>query len=412
MLSEEVTEQLVERLVNRLENVNTNVLKKIAYDISRLGKLSTSDAQRLAQVLKYGGNYEKITQELAKVLNVNINEIYEMFEELAKKDVEFAKKFYDYRKINYIPFDENKALKSQVQAIARQTAETYINMANTSAIGFSVRDSRGKIIFKGLKETYFNAIDNAVLSVSQGKETFDTELRRIINELGNSGIKTLDYASGRSVRLDSAVRMHLQGALRDLHNDLQQQIGQEFGSDGIEISVHSAPAIDHQDVQGRQFSNEEYKNFQLGITAKDYKGNTYLPTIINENLRITDRRPISELNCYHYIFSIVLGVSNPEYSDEQLQNIIDKNNKGFDLDDKHYSMYEGTQLQRKLESEIRKQKDKQIMARQSGQNDLAMKSQLKINQLINKYNELNEISGLKPKANRLSVSGYRKIGVR
>lgn len=66
-------------------------------------------------------------------------------------------------------------------------------------------------------------------------------------------------------------------------------------------------------------------------------------------------------------------------------------------------MYEGTQLQRKIELEIRKKKDIQILARSSGDNELAEASELKIRQLTNKYNELSKISGLQAKKQRLSV---------
>ena len=114
------------------------------------------------------------------------------------------------------------------------------------------------------------------------------------------------------------------------------------------------------------------------------------------------------MNCYHYIFSIVLGASKPAYSDEELKQIIDKNNKGFELDGKHYSMYDGEQLQRKLELEIRKTKDTQIMAKASGNDELVGESQQKITQLTHKYNELSKISGLPTKKERLRVSGYRR----
>ena len=86
---------------------------------------------------------------------------------------------------------------------------------------------------------------------------------KTLKQLGQSGIRTVDYASGYSQRLDSAVRANMQEALTNLTNTLQKQFGEEYGADGIEISVHAAPAIDHQDVQGRQFSKEEYNNFIL-----------------------------------------------------------------------------------------------------------------------------------------------------
>ena len=53
-----------------------------------------------------------------------------------------------------------------------------------------------------------------------------------------------------------------------------------------------------------------------------------------------DKRHIGEYNCYHKIFSIVLGVSKPEYTDKQLNDIRESNLSGFDFEGKHYTMYE------------------------------------------------------------------------
>ena len=71
----------------------------------------------------------------------------------------------------------------------------------------------------------------------------------------------------------------------------------------------------------------------------------------------------------------------------------------------------GTQLQRRIELAIRKQKDTQILARASGDKELIEQSQNKIRLLINKYNDLCKTSGLLPKKQRMSVSGYRKVKV-
>ena len=79
-----------------------------------------------------------------------------------------------------------------------------------------------------------------------------------------------------------------------------------------------------------------------------------------------------------FIFRPISGltfISKPEYSDDELQEIKDRNNEGFEIDGKKYTRYQGTQMQRKLESEIRKQKDIQIMSRASGQDDLVRESQ-------------------------------------
>ena len=407
-MNEETIELLVARLVNRINKANEFFLTKIGESVKKIRELTPTQAQQLIQMLKYGGNYEEIVNEILRLTNLNIQDIDAIFNEMAKKDYAFAEQFYKYRGVEYVPYIENKALLRQVSALASITKQEMFNYARATNLGYSIRDLQGNIKFVGLKETYDRILDTAVLNVGTGVDTFDNAMSKIMKEVGGSGLKTVDYASGRSIRLDSIARMHLKGALRTLHNEVQKQVGEEFDFDGYEISVHSNPAVDHEKIQGRQFSIEEYEKLNNGLEAKDYKGNTYTLDHDHKN----GFRPISTMNCYHYVFSIVLGVNKPEYSEEQLQKIIDDNDKGAIIDGKHYTNYEITQLQRSFERKIRKQKDIQILAKASGNKELVKESQDRITQLTNKYKEISKISGLPTRMDRLKVANYRRISAK
>lgn len=406
MLSDEIIDKVVDRLINRIEQANQYVLLQIGRKVKQISYLKPNEAQKLVNVLKYGGDYEKIVKKLQEITKLNIKDIKKIFEEVAKNDYEFAKQFYDYRNKRYIPFEENTTLQRQIRAIEKLTSEKYIDLARTNALGFSIRNNKGKIIFKGLKQVYNEAIDKAVISVIQGKSTFYEQMHQILKDIGESGLKTLDYESGRSIRLDSAIRMHMEDAIKQLHNETQQQIGEEFDSDGVEITVHLNPAPDHEEVQGKQFSNEEFYKFQNDIDCKSYDG-----TFFASEFEGHDRRSISQYNCKHYTFAIILGVNIPQYSNKQLKEIIDRNDKGFTFNGKHYTMYDGTQLQRQIEREVRKQKDLQMYGLASGDEKIVRDSQIKIRQLNKKYKELSVASGLPTKMQRMRVSGYKRTHI-
>jgi len=247
MLSQEVEEKLAERVATRINDVNALILQKIGENIKILSTLSPSEAYQLGQVLKYGSNYEEIVRELARISGKNIEEIYEIFEKVAQNNKQFAKQFYEYRGINYIPYSKDVALQNQVKSIASITANTYRNISNTRGIGFLFEDINGNITFKNIQQAYYDIIDRGILSISQGKETFQGEMRRIMKQLGNSGLVL--YESGRTRRLDSAVRMNLLDGIRQLNNETTRRFGEEYDADGIEISVHAQPAPDHADIQ-------------------------------------------------------------------------------------------------------------------------------------------------------------------
>lgn len=421
MLSEEVIDKVVERLVNRIEQGNTYVLKKIGESIKKASTLTATSLQELYQLIRYGGNYDKIVKKLAEITELNVKDIYKIFDEVAKTENVYFEKFYKYRNKKFIPYEYNTALQNQVRAIASLTANNYINISRTMAFA---RKTPNGIIYTDLSKTYQDVLDKAILSVSQSKTTFQDEMYSTIKELASSGIRTVDYASGRSMRLDSALRMNIKAGLRDMRYETQKIYGEEFGYDGWEVSVHEAPAPDHAEAQGRQFSIEEYDKLQRTGVAKDYKDkeiNMHLDLKSAEASRISFR-PIRQYNCYHYEFPIILGVSEPEYTDKELKNIIKENNKKIEFDGKKYTKYECTQLQRKLELEVRKTKDQQIMAKASyykakpeEQNrfkELIDESQEKITQLTHKYNELSKISGLPTKVQRLRISNYRRTKVK
>ena len=401
MLNNEQEEKLVQILIDRINALNEDILTLIGNRIKEIGELTPTQVHQIQQMLMYDTDIDTIVQKLAEVTNMNVNDIYNMFEYSAKTNQDFAKQFYKARGIGYIPYAQNKALKEQIRAIAKITAKEYANMSRTSAIGYTVKDLKGNLVFKDISSAYKDIIDKAILNVGQGKTTYQQEMRNSIKQIGQSGLKTLDYESGRSMRLDSAIRQNTLEGLRTLTNQLQEQFGEEFGADGVEVSHHINSAPDHIDtVDGKQFS----LNGDRVVNGKLYKDfNT-----VNNSLD----RQVSTLNCRHYIFSIVLGVNKPQYTDKQLEEDKKKNKQGFDFEGKHYSNYEGEQLQRLIEREIRKQKDIQILAKSSGDKELTLQSQTKITQLTTKYKQLCNISGLPNQLKtRASVVGYKRINV-
>lgn len=402
MISDRDAEILIERLLERIEQANTYFLMKMGASVGKIRDLTPTQAQQLVQILKYNGSYEDIVREISQYTNLNVKEVDEIFSAYAQKDAQFYEKFYKYRNM---PFMESEALRQQRLALTSIAKNEMYDFTRTGVLGYTIRDLEGRTQFMGLRETYNRVLDEALLNVGQGKETFDAAMSRIMKDIGGSGLKTVEFASGRSMRLDSAINMQLKSRLRELHNENQKIIGEEIGADGVEISVHLNPAPDHEMAQGRQFSNAEYEKLNNGDEATDYTGRKVTLDHDGKN----GYRPISEMNCYHYIFSVILGVSNPEYSQKGLQKIIDDNNKGFEYEGKHYSMYEGEQLQRQIEKKIREQKDIQIFAKAGGNMELVGDAQSKITQLTRKYKELSDISGLPTKMERMRVSGYKKV---
>lgn len=398
MLSEEALERLSERLVRRIEELNTLYINSLGEQLNTIGKLTPTQLAQLFQTIKYGGDLDKIVKKISEVTRLNVNDIYSMFEDVAKTNQNYSKKFYEYKNIKFIPYEKNKELQNYVKSMAEITVNDYINMSKTMA--YSIYDGN-KTKYTSLAETYQTITDRAILEVTQGRDSYEQSIRKAMKELTEKGLRTIDYASGYSRRLDSSVRMNIMDGLSRLSMNLQEKFGEEFGADGIEVSHHVNPAPDHENtVDGRQFSKNRTKVVN-GIEYKDFNE-------INNKLT----RHVGEMNCYHITYSIVLGVSAPLFTNEELESDKLANAKGFEFEGKHYTMYEGTQLQRQIETKIRQYKERQIGAESIENFDEVFKCKKKIRQLTNKYKELSDISGLPTKVDRLRIDGHRKINIK
>ena len=69
MLSDEALEKVIEVIVKRIEQENTYVLEQIGNSLKKVGTLTPSKAQELGQIIKYGGDYDKIVKKLAQIIN-------------------------------------------------------------------------------------------------------------------------------------------------------------------------------------------------------------------------------------------------------------------------------------------------------------------------------------------------------
>jgi len=395
---------LVERLVNRIRNANTDILKEIGKAFNKIGRIKKSDIFVIQQELKYGDSLDRIVKIIDKMTMLNRQDIIDILDAVAKKDQEFAKIYYEAKNKPYIPFEENIPLQSKLQEIKQATLGSYMNISSTS--GYVYLDRFGNKVSKPIINAYWQIVDDAVMNVSMGKETFQEAMKKQIKTLASNGITSIEYANGRKMRLDSAINMNMQDALKDMAIAQQEIIGEQFDYDAMEVSVHEYPAPDHEDIQGHMFDLDNWNKLQDYLymgDIEDVNGNVYTRDGANPI------RAIGDLNCRHIGYATIKGVK-PRYSQKQLNEINSNNKKGFELDGKQYTMYEGTQLQRQLELEMRKTKDAKEMALASGEDnakEVIDASNNKLRQLTYKYNELCRKSGLVPYRERARIVRMR-----
>lgn len=219
--------------------------------------------------------------------------------------------------------------------------------------------------------------------MSTGAADYNTAIRQATKNLAERGVLTIDYQSGVHTSLEAAVRRNIMGGLGLMQEQLQQETHDELGCDGWEITAHANSAPDHEPIQGHQYSDAAY-------------------TALNNSLV----RRIGTLNCGHAAFPIILGVSQPQYTDEELRKFREDNEKGVTYGGRHYTGYEATQLQRKLERTMRKDKRRILVDEASGDAEKLQKDQIRLQVTRQEYARFCKAAGLRTENERTFVAGF------
>lgn len=408
MLNKSQIELIPERIYQRLNAINIEYLVSIGEVIKDIGELRPTDIHQLQQMYNFGAQTDKMAKQLAEATEKNIDDIYKLFDAVAKDNYTFAKPFYEAKLIDYIPYEQNIPLQQKVNAMAKQTVDEYVNLSQHTAFAVFAKDGKSIApyfaankdkIATSTSEIYTKISDYAITQVQLGMESYSKAVKDIIKTMSASGIRTMDYAKkegekGYSRRLDTAVRQNVLWAVKECNQQTANLIGEQFGSDGREVDYHMYPRPSHEAMGGRQFA--------LG-KARTVNG-TYYHSFEEEAAPL-----LAEYGCLHFSFPIILGVSQPAYSERELEQYSKSDNATFEFEGKKYTMYEGTQLQRKTETALRHQRDILNMAKAAGDGDTELIARTNIRMLTDKYIELSEVSGLptQMERTRLAVSGVK-----
>lgn len=397
MFTQEQIEAMPERIYKRLRDVNTKYLENLGKRIAEAGEIIPTDVYKLQRIFESGADIREIEDALTKANGMNIREIEALFDDVAEESYNFYKPFYKAKRKSFIPYKDNEPLQKHIEALKRTTVEEYKNLTQTT--GFLVYDKNGKIPTKfgelkavptTLSETYNITLDNAVQAATMGTTDYQSAMRRVIRALADSGIKTVDYASGYSRRLDTSVRQNILWGIKQCNQEIADMIGDELECDGYEISYHSNPRPNHADMGGQMYAKGPERTI---------KGVHY-PSID------TVQHLLDEYGCLHFKISVILGSSEPTYSKKELARLKAKDNKPVVFEGKVITKYEASQKQRTLETAMRHCDDRLTIAKAAENEILILKETERMRQLQNKYHELSTASELPTKWER-TASGLK-----
>ncbi len=377
MLTPEQLQNLPQELTDLYDQLSEFILRDIARRIAKGAQITDTAEYQLYRARSLGLSTDEIAAKIAEINGSSAAEINRLIREAAAQSDEFDRKMLGADKGAAIPLEENTQLQKLISAQIAETAGKCENLTNT--MGFADHDFLGRVYYLSMTDMYRREMDAAHMKVVTGATDYMTAIRQACNKLAASGVRTIDYESGRSDRIEVAARRALLTSVAHVTHRISEQNGEELGADGWEMSAHSGSRPSHAVYQGRQYTQEQYERIIKPL--------------------------ISEPNCRHDVFPIILGVSEPVYTEEELQNI---DQPPFTYKGRTYTAYEASQQMRKMERAMRKQKDRCIVADAAGDEEAFATASIRLNRQKYIYEDFCKAADSYTEYERTYVTGFNR----
>ncbi len=264
--------------------------------------------------------------------------------------------------------------------MAAEIKQTHNACENyTQSLGFAERNVSGKVVHSSLGDFLLKQMDSAHMKVVNGATDYNTAIRQACNALAASGVRTVYYDSGHSDRIEVAVRRAVMTSVSQVTQKISEQNAKELGADGWEISAHAGARPSHAIYQGRQYPASQYESIVRPL--------------------------IEDYNCQHSAFPIIIGISEPVYTEEELKSI---DPPPFTYAGRTYTAYEAQQQMRKMERAMRKQKDRCIVADAAGDVENYTVASIKLRRQKDIYEDFCKAADSYTQYERQYVAGYNR----
>lgn len=323
-----------------MKGLSARIMSDIVRRIRENGEITAAADWQINRLVQLGQSSEEIKAAISEALGASEEITDKLFEDVIGKGYARDESLYKATGKVQIPFKDNEPLQQLISDVTLQTNSTLINI--TQSLGFAQRINN-HVVFTPIADYYQKTLDNAMFDIASGAFDYNTVLKRVVRELTNSGLRTVDYATGWSNRVDVAARRAVMTGMSQLTAKVNDQNADELKTDWFEISWHSGARPSHW-WGGKWYKKEQLKSI-CGLGA------------------VTG---LCGVNCYHDYSPVIPGISEPTYSPEELEKLEQQEKEPIEWNGKKYTKYEATQRQRQLETTMRAQREEMALLQEGG----------------------------------------------
>ena len=376
---------LPEELTELFRALEITLLDEICSRLKLADQLNEVTVQDIRALRSHGIDLKDIEKAARKTTGISEAKLNKLLDDVEERNQKYYTELID---LAHITRPGTLVDTAEVAAIRAQTLDTFRNL--TASMGFLL--DAGRTMLPPAK-AYQWALDNAAMQVQSGAISYNQAIKTAVKQLADSGLKVVDYKSGHRDQIDVAARRAVMTGVNQICSKYTEQSAQYLETPYFEVSAHAgardkpgpSPWSSHKDWQGKVYS----------IRAGDIYPSIYKVC----GLGAVDG--LEGANCRHRRNVWVEGVSERTYTDEQLEHIDD--DLGCEFDGGKYTAYEATQMQRRVEREVRKLKREKAAYKAAELHEDEQTVNIRLRRLNAKYKAFSAAAGLPEQRERMKV---------
>lgn len=256
MNNEEFINKKIQKVIDIYENIENELLLKIVEHFKYNEEFLNSDYWRIKKLEEMGLFNREIINYIAKATKKTPKQI-----KMALKDIGYnsynLKELNNAFKDNKLKIDpnvliQNNILDTIINNVYDEVSERFINMSSKIA--------------EATRNAYLNIVEETYLKTTMGTHSYQEAIREAINNLSNSGIKTLVYKTVdkenditgiRTYDIEATARREILTGARQVNLKLNENIIAELNPEYLYISEHMRCRPTHFDWQGTIIKKED-----------------------------------------------------------------------------------------------------------------------------------------------------------
>lgn len=380
----------IEQLFGKYQD---SVIQEIVKRIIKYGEITQSSIDQINILQESGLLYDDILSTLSEYSAISEATVIQLFNNVCSQCITYDREIYKRAGTN-TAVKVSPAVEQIVNAAIKKTNGNLANLTMTTA--------------EAGQQKFIDACSIAEMEIATGAVDVNTAIRRAVEYAIQDGV-SVNYFDEDSQTVTatrnvvSAVRTAVLTGLSQTTGEVSLQNAKEMGTDVMELSAHLGARPSHSIWQGKLvcISNRNTKYLTL------------------DDIRYGEADGFKGINCRHYWFPFLEGISQRTYTDQELEEMATAT---VFYNGNEIPIYKANQRQRAMERKIRAERSELVglnssveLAKKSGNTELAEDLQISFDNLSMKlkgheavYKDFCKQTGLPELSERLQYPGFNR----